>query len=250
MRLRIHALPAGMIHDFPVPAVKYQRGWGEVHDVPQIIFVITGGEHPVVVDSGTPDPETVRKHHGYDFRRTEEEEPLRTFQDIGVDPDDVRTVIHTHLHWDHCGNNHLFRNARFVVQKTELQFAVDPLEPTRTAFANTPWRNPPWAPFLHRFATIVGDAEVEPGIRVVALPGHTPGSQGVLVDTSIGPHLLAGDTIDTHENWRGDDRLRHIPSGSFTNLAEYMDSFAKMETLGAEIVPSHDPAVLRKGVFG
>ena len=46
------------------------------------------------------------------------------------------------------------------------------------------------------------------------------------------------------------DRLAHIPSGSFTNLLDYMESFAKMDRLDAEVIPSHDPAVLRTGEFG
>ncbi|MEU7814323.1 N-acyl homoserine lactonase family protein [Pseudonocardia sp. NPDC049154] len=251
MSLRIHALPAGVIRDFPVAAVRYQRGWGEFHDTPMIMFVITGGAFPIVVDSGTPDPEFVRKHHGYDFERPAAHAPEATLAEIGVSPADVGlVVVHTHLHWDHCGNNHLFPDARFVVQKAELAYAVDPLEPSRTAFENTAEIAPPWAPLLNRFTTVDGEAEVAPGVRVVPLPGHTPGSQGVLVETDAGAHLLAGDTIDTRANWEGDAKARHIPSGSFTDLAAYMDSFTRIERLGAEVVPSHDAAVLEKGVYG
>jgi glyoxylase-like metal-dependent hydrolase (beta-lactamase superfamily II) len=250
MSLRIHALPAGTIRDFPVAAVRYLRGFGEFHDTPMIMFVITGGEFPIVVDSGTPEPEFVREHHGYDFVRPVAEDPATTLAGIGVDPADVGMVVHTHLHWDHCGNNHLFPNARFVVQKAELAYAVDPLEPSRAAFENTADTAPPWAPLLNRFRTVEGDVPLAPGVGVVALPGHTPGSQGVLVETGAGPHLLAGDTVDTRANWEGDERLSHIPSGSFVDLTAYMRSFATIERLGATVVPSHDAEVLEKGVFG
>jgi N-acyl homoserine lactone hydrolase len=249
-RLRIQALPAGILRNFPVAAVQYQRGWGEFHDVPQIMFVITGGDHPIIVDSGTPDPEFVREHHGYDFHRTPDEDPLTTLRSVGVDPEDVRLVVNTHLHWDHCGNNHLFPNARFVVQKPELLYAVDPVAPTRTAFENTDRISPPWASVLNRFSTVVGDVEIAPGVEVIALPGHTPGSQGVLVTSGSDRFLLAGDTCDAQINWEGDDRLEHIPSGSFTNLIDYMDSFAKMDTLHAQVIPSHDPQVLKTAEYG
>jgi glyoxylase-like metal-dependent hydrolase (beta-lactamase superfamily II) len=215
-----------------------------------IMFVITGGEFPIVVDSGTPEPEFVRKHHGYDFERSAAEDPLATLAGAGVKPDDVGLVVHTHLHWDHCGNNHLFGNAQFVAQSAELRFAVDPLEPARPAFCNTAGAAPRWAPLINRFRTVEGDVPVAPGVSVVALPGHTPGSQGVLVDSGAGRFLIAGDTIDTHANWEGDERLSHIPSGSYTNLTDYMDSFAKIEALGADVIPSHDPDVLATGVFG
>jgi N-acyl homoserine lactone hydrolase len=250
MSLRIHALAAGVLRDFPTPALTYQRGWGQVQDVPQIMFVITGGPRPVVVDTGTPEPAFVREHHGYDFERPDEQHPLKALARLGVDPLDVELVINTHLHWDHCGNNALFTNARFVVQAAELEYARDPLEPTRVAFENTDLIDPPWVPVEDRFDVVRGDVDVAPGLSVVWLPGHTPGSQGVLVDTAEGRFLIAGDCVNLYRNWEGDGKLRHIVNGSLMNLREHLDSYAKIERLGAEVIPSHDPLVLERGVFG
>ncbi|WP_224364459.1 MBL fold metallo-hydrolase [Hyalangium versicolor] len=36
-------------------------------------------------------------------------------QERGLTPDDVDVVVATHLHYDHCGNHLMFRNARFIV---------------------------------------------------------------------------------------------------------------------------------------
>jgi len=250
MARRIHALASGVLRDFPTAALTYQRGWGQVQDVPQIMFVVTGGPHPVVVDTGTPEPDHVRRHHGYDFERPDDEHPVAALARLGIDPLDVRTVINTHLHWDHCGNNALFTNARIVVQAAELAYARDPLEPTRAAFENTDLVEPPWLPVEHLFDVVDGDVEIEPGIRVVHLPGHTPGSQGVLVDTAAGRFLIAGDCVNLYRNWEGDATLRHIVNGSLMNLREHLESYAKIEDLGAEVIPSHDPLVLTRGVFG
>jgi hypothetical protein len=71
----------------------------------------------------------------------------------------------------------------------------------------------------------------------------------VLVDTGSERYLLAGDCVDTYENWTGNERTPHIPSGVHTNLFEYYDSFAKIEKLGCEVVPSHDLAVVERGEF-
>lgn len=250
MALTIRVLPCGVIRNFPQPAITYMRGWDQRVDTPQMMFVILGGPHPVLVDTGTPAPELVRKHHGYEFERPPEHDPAVVLQSIGVAPENVHTVINTHLHWDHCGNNLLFENARFIVQRPELHYAIDPAEPNKVAFERTEAISPPWLPVLHRMDTVSGEVEVESGITVVPLPGHTPGSQGVVVETDEGKYLLAGDCIDTYDNWRGDGGLRHIPSGSFTNLLDYMESFDRIESLDAEVVPSHDPAVLARGVFG
>lgn len=250
MALRIHALPAGVLRDFPTAALTYQRGWGEFRDVPQIMFVVTGGDKPVVVDTGTPTPEIVREYHGYDFERPVQHDPRTTLAGIGVDPDEVDLVVNTHLHWDHCGNNTLFRNARFVVQRAEYEYALDPLEPTRVAFENTDRIQPPWLPVRDRFDLVDGDAQIAEGISVVHLPGHTPGSQGVVVRTDTGSFLIAGDCVNLYRNWEGDGSLRHIVNGSLMSLSDHLDSYRRIEELGVEVIPSHDPLVLTRGVFG
>jgi glyoxylase-like metal-dependent hydrolase (beta-lactamase superfamily II) len=248
--LKIVAMPAGYIRNAHGPASTYLRNWDRIYDAPMIMFAVVGGEHPVLVDTGTPAPEVVHQHHSYNFTRSEDEAPLVQLERAGIDPEDVRTVVFTHLHWDHCGNSELFPNARFVVQARELAYAMDPLPPNRAAYERTATANPPWLGVLGRIQTVDGAVEVEPGISTVPLPGHTPGSQGVLVETDAGRFLIAGDCIGLYENWTGDGTLAHIPSGSFTNLHEYMDSFARIEQLGCEVIPSHDPKVLETGVFG
>jgi N-acyl homoserine lactone hydrolase len=39
-----------------------------------------------------------------------------------------------------------------------------------------------------------GELEVLPGVRLVPTPGHTPGSQVVVVETGVRPIIIAGDT--------------------------------------------------------
>jgi N-acyl homoserine lactone hydrolase len=249
MALKIQALHVGTLKDFPSAAITYHRGFGETIDVAMIMFLVTGGEHPVIVDTGTGTPEYTRTNHGYELVRPAEQEPLAVLARAGVEPTEVGTVVNTHLHWDHCSNNDLFPNARVVVQKAELEYAIDPLEPNLKAFERLPGLTPPWMRALDRTVTVTGDTELMPGVSLVHLPGHTPGSQGVLVRGAEASYLLAGDCVDVHDNWEGDARLSHIPSGSFTNLHHYMDSFAKIERLGCEVVPSHDLAVVEKGTF-
>ncbi|WP_172978309.1 N-acyl homoserine lactonase family protein [Microbacterium sp. SYP-A9085] len=215
------------------------------------MFAITGGDHVVMVDTGTSDPAFVREQHGYaKFERPAEHEPLRVLAAAGIDPADVGTIIYTHLHWDHCSNPELFPNARFIVQRDELAFAMDPVPIFRKAYQRTATAQPPILSVLGRVETITGRVEILPGITAVPLPGHTPGSQGVLVETDAGRFLLAGDCIDRYENWEGDATVDHLPSGSFINLIDFFDSFKTIESLDCEVIPGHDPRVLERRVFG
>src|SRR5690554_6599606 len=114
MGMEIIPIHCGTVCGMPQPLVTYPYGFGDVAEgITVYMFVIKGGEHPIIVDTGPPDPEWIRKHHAYEFKQTEEQSPEVALRNMGVDPEEVRTVILTHLHWDHCFNNHLFPNAHF-----------------------------------------------------------------------------------------------------------------------------------------
>jgi glyoxylase-like metal-dependent hydrolase (beta-lactamase superfamily II) len=248
--LEITALRVGCLRNFPQAAMTLLRRWDERVDLPMIMFAITGGHHPIIVDTGTSDPERALREHGYDLHRPTEEEPLNALQSAGIDPAEVRTVILTHLHWDHCSNNHLFPNATFVVQRSELPYAIDPAEPQRVTYESGNGLVPPWISSIGRFTVVDGDADVAPGVAVIHVPGHSPGSQGVLVQTDGGPYFIAGDCVGTYDNWHGDAGSSHIPSGAYTDLVQFMESFRKIESTSAEVIPSHDQAVVDRRHFG
>jgi len=250
MQLRIQALHVGTITNVSRARMTYDRGYADTATAELLMFVIVGGEHPVVVDTGSASPENVRDRHGLVITREPGQEPLAALQAAGIDPAEVRTVINTHLHWDHCSNNDLFPNARVLVQQSELRYAIDPMEPNLASYERRPGMQPPWIGSLGRMQSVAGDQDVMDGIRLVHLPGHTPGSQGVLVGAGSTRYLIAGDCISWYANWHGDERLGHIPVGSFTSLRHYMRSFAKIEQLGCEVIPSHDPEVVARGSFG
>ena len=50
----------------------------------------------------------------------------KALESRGLGVDDIDTVILTHLHWDHCQNVDLFRNARVLVHSKELDYARSP----------------------------------------------------------------------------------------------------------------------------
>ena len=106
----------------------------------------------------------------------------------GLHPTDVKLVVNTHLHFDHCGQNIVFRHAPFYVQRGELERA----RAEETAVHE-------WFDFAGaRFELLEGDAEVAAGVRVVATPGHTSGHQCVIVDGGDGQQLMIGDAAYNH----------------------------------------------------
>jgi glyoxylase-like metal-dependent hydrolase (beta-lactamase superfamily II) len=110
---------------------------------------------------------------------------------LEVRPEDVAMVISSHLHFDHAGGNTTrgpdgvirptFPNARYVMQRGELEYARHTNE--RTAASYFPHNFEPVAE-SGQLELIDGDREIVPGIHSVLTPGHTPYHQGLLIESN------------------------------------------------------------------
>lgn len=124
----------------------------------------------------------------------------------GLDPARVVLIVHTHFHGDHIGGltsndgTAIFPQAAIAVPEREWVFWNDAGEESRAtearrpAFANVRRRFAPYAERVTRFAP---DAEVAPGIRAVATPGHSPGHTSFLVSDGAAQALIIGDAVTT-----------------------------------------------------
>jgi N-acyl homoserine lactone hydrolase len=97
----------------------------------------------------------------------------------------IDMVVNTHLHFDHCGGNRLFGGKPIYVQRRELDDARNEDDYTIPEWVDAPGVT---------YVPIDGEHELLPGIRLVPAPGHTPGSQVVIVDTGDRPVAIVGDT--------------------------------------------------------
>jgi N-acyl homoserine lactone hydrolase len=242
--LTIHPLDLGTLVSIDSSIFTLHRNPGIKVDVPCIGWLILGGQGNVLVDTGPCDPEWASTYHR-PLKKSGSQEMPAALQTCGLSPGDVETVIFTHLHWDHCFNLEHFPNAVFYVQKSELQYAISPLpNDNRTYEIGIPGVQPSWMRVFGRMKVVDGDREILPGIHLLHLPGHSPGSQGVVVETADGPWLIAGDDVPLYENWEGDGVLDRIPSGIYQNLPVYYESLRKMERYGTKVLPGHDEKVL------
>ncbi len=112
---------------------------------------------------------------------------------LGHRPEDVRLVINTHLHFDHAGGNTYvgdggvvhptFPNARYVVQRGELDYATHTNERTAASYFAHNWDAVIAA---GQFDLVEGEREIVGGVRVIASAGHVPYHQSVLIDGGNG----------------------------------------------------------------
>jgi N-acyl homoserine lactone hydrolase len=221
----------------------YDRNAGEKVVAPCFSWLLQSEAETILVDTGPSAPDQANRWHP-GTRRTAAQAPAAALHGAGVAPEGIARVILTHLHWDHCYNLDLFPHARFLVQAEELRAAVDPIPTQRPIYEiGLPGLQPPWLPFFGQLQLLRGDTEIAPGLSVVLLPGHTPGLQGVLVETAEGRYLIASDAVPLYENLPQADRGA-IPSGLHIDVAACLQSMERMARLADEILPGHDLRVL------
>jgi len=113
---------------------------------------------------------------------------IEALHTIGIDERDVTAIVNSHLHFDHCGQNHALPSVPVYVQAAELAAAQLP------HYTIAEWAH--IEPDRRR--VIDGDEKIAPGVRILATPGHTPGHQSLL---ALGPdgqaQLVAGQCCYT-----------------------------------------------------
>ena len=160
----------------------------------------------------------------------------------------------SHLHWDHCYNNHLFPQADFYIQKKEMMSAVCPLPKFKTTY-ETFYTGviPPWARQANKWKVIDGNYELCDGIQLLLLPGHSQGLQGVLVDTGNGKYLLPSDAVPLYDCIAGLEFKEYAMSGLCADIEAFYETFELMYHLyvdyGVKILASHDFLTLNHSIY-
>ncbi|WP_157984024.1 N-acyl homoserine lactonase family protein [Nesterenkonia muleiensis] len=245
--LPVSLLNAGAHPDLP-PEERLPFGYrrdivrrdGSVHSgvmVPVPVWLLEGTEKTIIVDTGLGDIDEVsemQSRYGVDFvaSRTADQDLVAGLAAHDVKPQDVDIVVLTHLHFDHIGNNELFPNATFVVQKDELPQAT---EPPHFCMFYYPEYSYKIDVVRDRLQVIEGDVEIEPFVRLVKIGGHTPGCMVVMVDTAEGTVCLTSDVMYNYKNLE-----LHWPMGSFWNLPELLAGYDRLHQEADIIIPEHD----------
>jgi len=239
--LRVHALCCGSL-EFERVLFFPAEAPGPRMVIPVSSFLVVHPQGKLLFDTGVhcdalADPVArlgKRVAALFTLRSRAGEDVVSQLAALGVQPDDIRYVVNSHFHFDHCGCNASFPRAQFLVQRTEL--AAARAEPKR--YDPKDWDLP------LDYREIDGEHDVFGDGSVVLLPtpGHTPGHQSLWIRAgSATQFVLTGDACYTHEHLE----KTILPANAY-DAALMAESMGKLRSLrdrqGAVLLYGHDAA--------
>lgn len=255
----IWVLEYAAVEKFPFSVMLYGPMYQGTRKLPYGYVLLKGKGETILIDTGydhvafgkaLADAYGVSNYHG----------PAEVLAECGVTPADITSVLITHAHFDHMGAIHMFPNAKFYVQKREIEKWVwalslgaeyrfltgggDPADIVRAVEAAKEGR----------MVYVDGDMDdVLPGIDVrIAADTHTFGSMYIIVRNggsrqSEDTWVFAGDLIYTYDNLTGLDPANPqiVPIGLATGSQENLifSSAAMLKDVGGEtrrVIPVHE----------
>ena len=162
-------------------------------------LIVRTGEKTVLIETGTGN-KLPEKMKGF-FQP--EEKLVENLHAAGVAPEDVDIVINSHLHFDHCGWNTVYRNgktaatfpkAKYFAPEGEWRHGTLQLERDRVSYISDNYD-----PLIQsgQMQLLKGDCEIAPGVSVVVYPGHTRNMMGVFIRSGGKTACYISDLIPT-----------------------------------------------------
>ena len=162
---------------------------------------------------------------------------LDRLNERGLRPQDIDVVVLTHAHWDHMLNIDLFTNAQVLVHEAER------------AYVNAPdtadWATPSYTGLIlerMQSQSVREGDEIDQGVRILATPGHSPGSMTLLVEREGETVGVTGDALPNARC-----ALAGTPYLIFGDETDARESARKIKAHCQVLYPGHDRPFRLKG---
>jgi N-acyl homoserine lactone hydrolase len=182
---------------------------GRILDARSSVTLIISGQRKIVVDTGL---------------EGEADQIIKALAGLQLAPEEIDSVVNTHSHPDHCGNNHLFSRARILVPAPQDGQMI---APGVWALA-TPGHS------LDSLSVVIGP------VPKITKTAKMPGEEGMTPTI-----VIAGDALPTFGNFQ-----KNVPPALHVDRDLAVSSMEKIIALADIVVPGHDfPFSVRKSMY-
>ncbi|MBO5339045.1 MAG: N-acyl homoserine lactonase family protein [Clostridia bacterium] len=218
--------------------------------LPVMSFLIENDGEYILYDTGSH-PDAMKgywpKHlqEIYPLYQKEEERLENQLALCGVKPEDIKTVIISHMHLDHAGGLCLFPHANIYVPKEDYENALvtvhkNPNSATHGGYVKAD------CTAAGNYILVDNDMEVAKNVEIVCLPGHTPNLLGLVVHADNETYILPQDCVYTEEIYGPPAK----GSGLLYDSLSYFKSIEKVRELqkkyNAKVIFAHDEEFFKK----
>jgi len=168
-------------------------------------LLIVDGERKILIDTGCGNKQDANffKYHYLNG----DGEIIKSLKEKGFNPEDITDVLHTHLHFDHCGGTlkyddkgvivPTFPNAKIWVSEVQWKWAVRPNKREAPAF---PSENILPMQEVGKLHLIQEEGELFPNIYILFANGHTKGQIIPIINYKGKKMIYTADLIPTMAN--------------------------------------------------
>lgn len=240
---------------------KYKPG--EVLPVTRCFSYLILGDTipPIVVDTGVKEDQLdITERLGVMTTQRPDQKLSYQLAKFGLDFNDIKIILHTHLHIDHAGNDFKFANAKIIFPRREMMFSVADIMDAQYP--------PEYITYLVEQIHVPGkvrliddDLTLFPGIDLEITDAHTWGSMNIKVNTKQGLAIICGDVIydemkQCHSNDIFTEVTKHSErpgfqfgdrsTGNYWNLWAAKAGVQKIMAEADIVLPIHDELVVKK----
>jgi N-acyl homoserine lactone hydrolase len=269
--IRVHGIQTGWItiknnhyrlrgpESLRFPSIVADTTWTEpkpmlswVIEHPEGLIVIDTGERAAARDLGTyltcADPgNQFFITRNFQVNVEPETELGPQLVNLGLNPNDVRWVIQTHLHFDHADGFDFFPEAEVLISRTELEGqrrqaigAVSCLYPSDFTPIALDYKSQSYETFENHF--VLTKAE---DVIVVPTHGHSYGHQSILLRDNDKTFFFTGDVVFDERQL-----VERETAGIVHDVTQSKDSLERSRKFVASspavLLPSHDPHSLQR----
>ncbi len=216
--------------------LMWNIGGGTPVRIPAYAVLIEHPEGLFLVDTGF-DLEHTNRVLPFELpEQTPEQTILEQLKLCGFDPNEVTTLVMSHLHFDHVGGNKYLTELDVLVHAREIAQARNHEPFEYFAYSDTSWDYDGV-----KLVPVSGDVELARGLRLYETPGHAVGHYSLLVEPDSGatPMLFTFDVVYTAEALE-----KGVQPGFHVDPVAGVRSIQRVKSLaaehGADIYFSHD----------